>query len=161
MNISPKDFERAQNKISQLIGLRPWRAALGHGSFITFDFGKERVPQKQFFYRGKALPLNGEWFLWIYMCAWSLESEDRVLATSESSRSMMQDAIQRLTDLELQSVDLIYPGLETTFVFEKQFTLKTQPLGPSNNDEYWKLYMPDNTVLIIGGEFGYGLVPRD
>jgi hypothetical protein len=92
------------------------------------------------------------------MCAWSLEFEGNVLSHSESSRSTMEQSVQALTNLELQAVTLEYPGLETVFVFENQFALRTfaMPFDPSE-DEYWKLHMPDHNVLTIGDHF-YSLI---
>ena len=39
--------ELITNIFKRLIGLKPTRAELGHGSFITFDFGREIQRQRK------------------------------------------------------------------------------------------------------------------
>jgi len=63
----------AEDVASNLVGEICWRAGRGHGSFITFDFGRRLAhPQRE----------RGEWHLWVYFGDWTLREGRRVLATT-------------------------------------------------------------------------------
>jgi hypothetical protein len=127
-----------------IVGQRPWRARLGVGSFLTFDFGRKIKENRHF---------RGEWHLWIYLATWSLRRADRKLADSNSERQVIEVAIQRLEDSELTEIKFDPHGMVTDFVFD-QFHLIVSPAdyldAPDERDEYWLFFMPDKLVLTVG-----------
>jgi hypothetical protein len=133
-----------QEYFRPVVGQRPWRARLGVGSFLTFDFGR-RIKEDHHF--------RGEWHLWIYLAKWSLIHGDRKLADSDSERQTIDVAIRRLEYSELRKVKFNTQNLVTEFIFG-HFRLVVSPADyledPDDRDEYWLFFMPDNTVLTVG-----------
>ena len=125
-------------------GLRPWRARLGVGSFLTFDFGR-RIREDHHF--------RGEWRLWIYQATWSLLHGDRKLADSDSKQHVIELAVQRLEKANLTSVKLDPQNSVTQFAFA-DFRLLVSPAdyldAADERDEYWLFFMPENVVLTVG-----------
>ena len=128
-----------------VLGKRPWRASLGFGSFLTFEFG-QRVRHGRFW--------HGTWHLWIYMASWRLEGPHGLLATSDSPRELIRRVVPRLAAHPLTAVE-IKPGARyTTFEFGRRFVLKVAPFSAeeeTNTDpaDYWLFFMPRHMVLAV------------
>lgn len=149
MTITETDLSAVQAAIAPLLGQKPWRASLGHGSFITLDFGQKLPPIRKFSPSGKPLSDRGEWHLWIYMCAWRLENNGEVLACCEDPRPKMEAAVQFIQGVTLESVELMRPLWDTTFFFARGITLRTFSIY-SEECEHWQLFMSNGNVLVIG-----------
>jgi len=134
----------ARRCFDPLIGKRPWRASVGWGSFITFEFG-QRVKHGRFW--------HGSWHLWLYMCSWRLSGPTGPLATSDSPRAVIDRAVTRLAGYRLTDVEIQGRARRTTFSFGQQFALRCSPFSQdeeSNNidpGDYWMLFMPRNLIL--------------
>lgn len=140
--ITERDIEAVKSKVEPILGQKPWNVSLGNGSFLTMNFGREVS------FKSK-VDTKGEWYLWVYCCAWRLEKNDRVLAASEDSRSKLEAAIKTLEDLSVQSIELLKPAWDTVFTFDEGIILRLLTIH-SEAYEHWMLFMPDNYVLIIG-----------
>ena len=133
--------EKAMEQFQPLFGLKPWRARLGYGSFLTFEFGnlvKEMGHQ------------HGEWHLWVYQCDWSLLSEGRRAVDSDARRTLIDRWVRLLEKEPLTNVKQVQPG-EWAFSFGVRHRLLCRP--PANNgtnDPYWYLFMPDHRVMEVG-----------
>jgi hypothetical protein len=127
-----------------LLHTRPWKAKLGHGSFLTFEFGR-RVKVNGHF--------HGEWHLWIYLAQWTLLHGNRKLADSDSDRRVISVSIPRLEKVPLTEVLFAPEHGTSTFVFD-DFRLVVSPADyledADNRDEYWMLFMPNKEVLSVG-----------
>ncbi len=143
MTITTSAISKVQAKIKPLIGRKAWGVSLGIGSFITLEFGAKIIDP-----RAKNW-IYGEWHLWITYCAWRLETKHRVIASSEDDRSELQEAVQRLENHSLLSVEFTPPSWETTFTFEKGLVLRLFPIYTTECD-HWRLRTPDDNVLVIG-----------
>ncbi len=133
----------AQDVASDVVGEICWRAGRGHGSFITFDFGRLLPgPNRE----------RGEWHLWVYFGDWTLREGGRVLATTWDDYPVIDTGIERFTGKRLDGVRIDADTLDTTFVFENSLTLD---IGPNTDDEspdadWWLLFTPGEQVLVIG-----------
>jgi hypothetical protein len=127
-----------------LLQTRSWKARLGVGSFLTFEFGRRLKNHGH---------VHGEWHLWIYQSNWVLLHGDRQLADSESDRRVISVSVRRLEDVPLSDVQFDYKNFKTTFVFD-DFRLVVSPADylddTDERDHYWLLFMPDNEVLTVG-----------
>ena len=127
-----------------LLQTRAWKAKLGHGSFVTFEFGR-RVKVNGHF--------HGEWHLWIYLAQWALLHGNRKLASSDSDRTVISVAIQRLEKVPLTEVRFAPEQATSTFVFD-DFRLVVSPADyledADDRDVYWMLFMPNREVLSVG-----------
>lgn len=137
-----------------IIGQRPWRARVGVGSFLTFDFGpKVSVDGHQ----------AGTWHLWIYMSNWVLMRGDLKLVDSDSHRPAISAAVRRL---EAEIFDDIQFDTNTRFtVFSfGDFRLTVTPAdyvdNPEEAGESWMFFMPDHLVL-TSGQGGLQIGPSD
>ena len=121
----------------------PWRARVGVGSFLTFDFGRRiRRDGRQY----------GQWRLWIYQANWVLMHGGNQLAESDRKRPVIDLAVRRLEGMPLTSVEVDHER-NTTFAFA-DFLLKVRPANyrdePGKRDESWLFFMPDDKVLTVG-----------
>jgi hypothetical protein len=127
-----------------VVGTRPWRAKLGVGSFLTFEFGSRIKADGH---------LHGQWHLWIYLANWTLFRGDRQLVDSDSDRKFIKISIQRLTDVALTGVDFDSRTRRTTFLFN-EFRLVVSSAdyltGIEGRDYYWIFLMPNDGVLAVG-----------
>ncbi len=128
--------------VAPLIGMKPWSVRLGIGSLLNFEFGKELKDEGY-------IHATGEWHLWVYMCAWRLQTAHDVLVGSEDFRDLIQYEIQRLEGKTLESIKLSWPALETEILFETGLLLRLFPIYTSDHD-HWMLFTPDRKVLTIG-----------
>src|SRR4051812_1470089 len=123
-----------------LFGHHPKRARLGHGSFLTFDFGRAIKQNRRFQY---------EWHLWIQQVDWHLMWKTQPIAHSESKRPVIQAAVERLETRMLEKVLHDARARETRFVFSGNAELVCKAYADSAEDEHcWSLYMPDVQVLL-------------
>jgi len=127
-----------------LLHSRPRKAKVGHGSFLTFEFGR-RVKEHGH--------VHGEWHLWIYQSTWELLHGNRQLANSDSERRVISVSVRRLEDVPLKAVSFEAEHGKSTFVFG-DFRLVVLPadyLDDANErDDYWLLFMPNKEVLSLG-----------
>jgi len=143
MSVTEHDLSEIEGKISSLLGKQAWGAQLGVGSFITIEFGDSQPPSSM------GEPPHGAWHLWVYCCAWRLETQEEVVAASEDPRPKLEVAVQRLNDRTLRAVEVQRPALETTFIFEDGLILRLFPIF-SEDFEHWMLYDPTGNVLTVG-----------
>jgi hypothetical protein len=136
-------ISEVQATLSRLEGTAPWRVALGHGSFVTMDFGAKRLTG-----HSPKQTEHGEWHLWVQMAAWRIETSAEFLAGSEDSREAMETAINRLEGKVLQRIKVDSPslGLDLDFGNLMARVFPTQ----SVDAEYWMLYAPTGRVLVAG-----------
>jgi hypothetical protein len=127
-----------------LLHTPPWKAKLGYGSFLTFDFG-QRVKVNGY--------VHGEWHLWIYLSQWTLLHGSRELADSDSDRRVISASVRRLEGVPLSEVQFEQEQARTTFVFD-DFRLMVSPADylddTDERDNYWLLYMPNHQILKVG-----------
>lgn len=143
MAATETDIRAIDAIIAPLLGTQAWGASLGYGSLITVEFGAS-IPDKD-----SSRPPHGEWHLWVTYCAWRLETESEVMVGSEDTRADIQESIQQINGLPLNSVALTLPALETTFAFEGGVALRLFPVY-TREAEHWQLWVPDGNVLTVG-----------
>jgi hypothetical protein len=133
------------------VGLPVWNPRQGHGSFLTFEFGDQRLDAS-----GRVV--RGAWHLWIQMAAWRIEDASAMLASCEDTREVIADALAVLDGRRLTSITSTGHALDTVFSFSdvhlRTFGLRSRanegdPLGN------WWLFRPDDQVLAVtvGGEW--------
>jgi hypothetical protein len=128
-----------------VLGLPAWNASQGHGSFLTFEFGDERLDAS-----GRLL--RGDWHLWIQMAAWRIEDATAVLAACEDGREVIAGALGVIEGRALTSVVATGPALDTVFSFSdvhvRTFSLRSRVEEDASLDSWW-LFRPDDRVLAV------------
>lgn len=144
--------KQIEKLFTPLIGQKAWGASVGWGSFVTVEFGSKHLHHRHY---------HGDWHLWLYQCDWSLSSNGRCLADSESKRKVMQLAIDNLNGSKLTHFSFDSQRTITEFVFENQLHLRCKPYPDAAPDEdYWLLFASDRQVASLR-ESGLRYEPMD
>jgi hypothetical protein len=132
-----------------ILGRSAWNVALGHGSFVTMEFGEPLSASS-----GK---VHGTWHFWVYCCAWRLETPDDVLAYSEDSRSRLEQVLPLLEGKKLEDVEINFPNGDTLLRFAGRLVLRLMPIY-SEDYEHWMFYTPEG-VLVFGSGTNWSFEP--
>lgn len=138
----------AEQLFSQIIGMKTTRAKLGYGSFITIDWGKD-ITEKFKTKRGIEKQIFGEWHLWIYMCAWRLERNNKPIVGANDERELISKHIAILSGKILSHVTIKNDSFDTVLQFEDNFQLLLFSFGVED-DEQWMLYTSENKTFAAG-----------
>ncbi|WP_149901733.1 hypothetical protein [Rhizobium rhizogenes] len=130
-----------------------WMARLGHGSFLTFEFGaptlRRKDPTEHF--KKRMMIVRGEWHLWIYCCLWEVRDGGALVANSDSSREQMSNAARILDGQILCSVGYLRDTMRCRFEFDLGGILETW-LDRTDPSEQWMLYNGQNDVWTLNAE---------
>jgi hypothetical protein len=129
-------LETFTRSVAAAYGRPAWGASLGVGSFVTVEFGERRGER-------------GEFHLWVYCCAWRIETADEVLACSEDPRDFLATAVPRLDGHPLTGVTVEQPSLSAAFSFGDELVLRTFSIY-SDEYEHWMFYLPGGDVFTAG-----------
>lgn len=137
--MTPDSARAIEKRLAPLCGQRPWKVELGHGSFVTLDFGEKRTRDGN---------TRGEWHFWVYCCAWRLDEGENVVAGSGDDRAALAPKIAALTGRALQAIEVTAPAGQTVLRFEGDATLTLFPMATASED--YQVYFPDGEVLVVG-----------
>ena|SRR5690348_7870185 len=143
MPVLSSDIDAISNALRPLLNSAPWQVRLGHGSFVTMDFGERRILRD-----GDRVREYGEYHLWIYLSAWRLDSAEEILAGSEDPREEIGPILEGLGGRELKHVRVDRPSLGLELGFEN-LVFTVFPIY-SHGSEHWMLYVPSGKVLVAG-----------
>ena len=144
------DAAALRSRVTPLIGQAGWGVAVGHGSFLTLEFGAGAA-------RDGGKP-HGEWHLWLYMTAWRVDDGDRIAGASEDDRARMEDVARLLERQTLTALEVSAPSGDLTLRFGAT-TLRTFAI--ESNAEQWMLYTPAGTVVRVGIDGGWTEIAAD
>jgi len=161
MRIAPV-FERVFKRI---YGKPCWDVRPGHGSFLTFEFGKPHLKVYEVIVASKGASAKprerlarrqayvcGDWHLWIYCCNWEVLSKGKHVGDS-STKLKMRRAADILNGQKLIRL-LIFPRkAQSVFEFDLGATLKTRPYDKES--EQWLLYEPSHKALVVRADGRY------
>jgi len=139
------DITSIQGIVAPIFGKVAWNVKLGHGKFITLNFGQTLPADEE----GRVF---GEWYLWVRYCEWRIESETEVIVASHDK--ILDSELKILEALSVERVHIQKPSLETIIVFSGSIRLILFPEYSSTENEldHWMLFAPGQKVLIIGPE---------
>ena len=147
---SGRDAGQIREIVRPLFGIPGWDAHIGHGSFLTIEFGEEREYGRP----GDGTPwTGGAWHLWVYCSAWRVETPSAILGACEDTREQMGAAAAALNGRAITAIHVSWPSLETTFSFEGDHTLRVFPIYSGNSSEdphSWWLFTPSRMLLTVG-----------
>ncbi len=145
--------EMIDRELSKILDLKLENISLGHGSFLTLDFGEKIKIRKD------SDLMRGEWHLWIYMCSWRIVKEGLILTASNDSQESICRKIQELTQLKLIDFEIVNEFLDVNLLFEKHITISLFNCSTEEDSEHWMLFTPDYHALTVGpaNKISYGL----
>lgn len=135
---------------SSVVGKPAWMVRLGHGSFLTFEFGapilRRRDPTARF--KRRVMIVRGEWHLWIYCCLWEVRDGSTLIADSSSDRATMSNAARFLDGQILDSVTYSNDTMRCRFEFDLGGVMEAW-LDGDDPSEQWLLYHKEDDVCIL------------
>lgn len=143
-----KGTDLAKQLFSEIIGMKMTRSKLGYGSFITMDWGKDKVEEFKT-KDGIEKQIFGEWHLWIYMCAWRLEQNGDPIVGAGDERDTLRIKIPLLTGKKLLQVKVVNGSFDIIFDFEESYRLLLFSFTV-DDDEQWMFFTPNRKVFTAG-----------
>lgn len=105
-------FERV---FSRIYGKPCWQARPGHGTFLTFEFGRPHLDIREPVAATKrattrvrarlarrSVEIHGDWHLWIYCCEWEVFSRGKRVGDS-SRKATARRAVKYLVTMQSQT----------------------------------------------------------
>ena len=152
--------------LRKLYGKPCWQAQKGYSSFLTFDFGTPHIEIREPLKKIRAKSprvrrvmsrrdawVRGDWYLWIYICTWTLSVKGKVLARSRSQQETIERAVRELQGQALTRANVDRHTGATTFVFDFGGRLEIRQRDAM--DELWTLWTPGGRILAIRGDGAY------
>lgn len=133
---------------NRIIGETPTRFWLGHGSFLTIEFGRD-LTEKVKSRRGIVTRTFGEWRLWICMCAWRIDQNGKPLIGCETSREGIKKVLLELPLKPLTKVEILSNSFDAVFYFGDDIELRLF-IWDLQQEDQWMLFTPENKVFAPG-----------
>ena len=140
--------ELASTLFQNLVETKPTRVKLGHGSFITMDFGRD-ITEVYNTRNGPKTRYFGEWHFWVYMCAWRIDKEGVPIAGCEDSREKIEATLSELSIRKLKKVEILNNAFDVKFIFEDDMELHLFSFYTAENNQ-WMLFTPENKTFTAG-----------
>ena len=160
-------MKQTLDRIVSGLRLKPcWNVQKGHGSFITFEFGKPRLDIVEHRSNelgsevvvGRCARVHGDWHLWIYCCGWRYSEAKQVVGRWYSPRKLVDRACARLRGQILTDISINREKTQTVFSFDLGGELRTESYDGELN-EHWCLYCPDGSVFTFRSDGKCSLRP--
>lgn len=141
-----------------LISLPCWHVERGHGSILSFEFGRPRLfVREPYVSTSSSAKLRqsaaqrivkpvGEWNLFVFCCHWCVTDRGEVLADDDSPDRQIEAAVHVMEGQKLIAFTLDDASRRTVFSFDLGAALTTWPYE-ADEEEQWSLYMPGERVL--------------
>ena len=144
----------------------------GHGSFLTLNFGQPKLSIREPIKSNakstaserikkhlalRTVNVYGKYHLWIYMCDWLIEHQNRAIAHSESSRNRISEALKIVDGQKLTKISIEAATGDTTFILDLGSVLKTKKFQKAVRDEQWILFMPNNQTMTVRSDGKYAI----
>ena len=140
--------ELASTLFQNLLEIKPTRVKLGHGSFITMDFGRD-ISEVYNTRSGPKTRYFGEWRFWIYMCAWRIDKERVPVVGCEDSREKIEASLSELSIRTLKKVEILNNAFDAKFIFEGDMELYLFSFYTEEKKQ-WMLFTPENKTFSAG-----------
>jgi hypothetical protein len=151
----------------RVLGKPCWNVRVGHGSFLTFEFGQPylRIEEPIAAVKGSSrkvrenlarrrIFVKGKWHLWLMHCDWVVQRKWKRLGGSSTTAGARR-AADFLNGQKLIEVSISPGTVETVFGFDLGATLRTYPYD--HRLEQWLLFDPSGKVLTLraDGQYSY------
>lgn len=133
----------------KVVGQKVSAIELGVGSFLNIDFGQLHTEIRTYKDGKEREFIFGEWRLWVYMCAWRINKNNRPFVASSDDRTKIAELIKELAHTTLTKCEIFNASLDTKYYFNDHITL-TLFNWNTEDEEQWMLFTPGEMVLTIG-----------
>ena len=138
----------AKNLFQKIVDIKPTRAKLGHGSFITIDFGRD-ISEQIKTRNGPVTRYFGEWHLWVYMCAWRIDKDKKPFVGSEDSREKIENSLSELAARDFKGIEILDNAFDAKLHFGSDMELHLFSFY-TEDETQWMLFTPENKVFNAG-----------
>lgn len=120
-----------QDMFKPLIGLHTWQVRQGHGTFLTFEFGKPHIrvrePKKHVssnlesverHFQRRKITVVGEWHLWIQYAKWSIETMNHKTSDSDEDSKSVKDSLEEVDGQILLQAEVSNAEKKITLTFD-------------------------------------------
>jgi hypothetical protein len=142
-------IELVTNLFKKILETKPTRVNLGHGSFLTFDFGRDIEEKIKTRSGGFETILFGEWNLWVYMCAWRIDKNNKPFIGSNDSRDLIKQHLRSLESKKLRQVIILNEAFDATLVFGEEYQLHLFSFQVTDHEQ-WMLFTPEKKTFTAG-----------
>ena len=165
-----------QRIFKKVYGKPTWGVRRSDYSVISLDFGKpelrirEKVVQPNLKigrkYPKRTVTIHGDWNLWLFDCAWTLQQGKDKLCSSKSTGEAIERGC-RLLDGQILTKVAVHPKtFATDFHFDLGGHLLTRPFKEEDEPvSMWSLFCPNGRVFSLksDGNYSYasGKTPDD
>lgn len=132
----------------EIIGLKPSRVKTGHGSFLTLDFG-QLIPSEVKTRSVIKTTYFGEWYLWVYMCAWRIDRNNHPVVGSDDPKEMIEKCVNDLEWGKLSKANVLNSTFDAKFEFDNDVILYLFSNKISEHLQ-WVFYDRDGKVFVAG-----------
>ncbi len=132
----------------QFVGEKARNVKLGHGSFITIDFGKDTTVEVQT-RKGVSESVRGEWHLWVVMSAWRLNRNKEPILGSGDERDVINEKLSVLEGRKYISGKIINNSFDCLLEFEENISLNLFSFYIADSRQ-WMLFTPQKRTFIAG-----------
>jgi hypothetical protein len=132
----------------QFVGEKARNVKLGHGSFITIDFGKETIVEV-LMNKGLSRSVRGEWHLWVMMSAWRLNQNKEPILGSGDEKDVVNQKLPILEGKKFISGKIINSSFDCHFEFEGNISLNLFSFYIADSRQ-WMLFTPQKKTFIAG-----------
>lgn len=137
----------AEELFSEISGVKARNVELGHGSFITMDFGKDVLITSKKTMRTRR---RGEWFLWIYMCAWRLDHKGQPVVGASDRRDFIESKLPHLEGKKFLHMKITSNSFDCRLEFDENWSLLLFSHGVQE-DEQWMFFTSHNGKVFTAG----------
>jgi hypothetical protein len=148
-----------------VLGKPCWNVKVGHGSFLTLEFGRPHLAIREPIVAAKRstkrvrdrlarrqVVVHGQWHLWLMYCDWVVLKKGKRLGDSRTKKSSRR-AADFLSGQKLIHFSMTRGTVETVFKFDLGATLKTFPYDARGHQ--WSLFDPSRKVLELRADGRY------
>ncbi len=132
----------------QFVGEKARNVKLGHGSFVTIDFGRDTTVEVRT-RKGVSWSVRGEWHLWVYMCAWRIDQNQKPFVGSNDTQELIREKLREMQGKALISATILNDAFDAKFSFSDGFELHLFSYQVTDHEQ-WMLFVPERKTFIAG-----------
>ena len=143
-----------------IVGMVAWHVKLGFGSFFTMEFGdptlkvrepvqskKSNSPLVAKLLSKREVDVVGQWHLWVQHFDWNIFSNGEFLASVDSDKKSIADALEQLDGQRLDSISLV--GVKLILNFDLGATVELHSDADDSEAPLATVFGPaDNAIEI-------------
>jgi hypothetical protein len=156
------DIQNIGEAFRHLLGQLAWSVCKGHGSFLTFEFGKPHITIREPVATSpgtsetvrknlarRRVFITGDWRLWIQNAHWEIETRYEKVNSDTFDAINLQDTLKELDGQRLVSISFCSGDGSCVLVFDLGTSLTLRP-NANVDDDQWSIHARDGSWITCG-----------